>query len=208
MAINQEGVAVIGAGGHAKVVIAALEAGGILIRGVFDDDPSTWGGTISGHVVTGPTSHGALAALRSAVIAVGDNRARVAIAGRLSMNWLTVIHPFSWVHASSTIGPGSVVMAGAVVQPDVRIGMHAIINTGATIDHDSFVDDFAHVCPGAHLAGNTRIGRGVLLGAGATVIPGRCVDDWATVGAGAAVVRDIGVQVTAVGVPARQKARS
>ncbi len=201
---NAERVAVIGAGGHAKVVLATLQACGYTVAAVFDDDPSKWGGDLLGVTVQGGVSRLAGVPGVRAVIAVGDNAARAAIAGRLpSVEWLTLVHPAAHVHPSVHLGPGTVVFAGAVIQPDSRIGAHVIVNTAVSVDHDCCVNDFVHLAPGVHLAGNVTVGRGAFIGIGSVVTPGRRVGDWTTVGAGAAVVTDLPERVTAVGVPAR-----
>lgn len=197
-------VAVIGAGGHAKVVLATLRACGYAAWAIFDDDPAKWGSDLLGVTVQGGIS--GLAALPGmrAVIAVGDNAARATIAERLpEVEWLTLVHPLAHVHPSVQFGPGTVVFAGAIIQPDTRIGAHVIVNTVASVDHDCIVGDFSHIAPGVHLAGNVRTGRGVFLGIGSVVAPGLRIGDWTTVGAGAAVVTDLQERITAVGVPAR-----
>ena len=79
----------------------------------------------------------------------------------------------------------------------------AIVNTGASVDHDSVIGDYAHVAPGARLGGHVRVGEGALLGVGSAFLPGVSVGAWATVGVGAAVVGDVPEGVIARGVPAR-----
>ena len=91
----------------------------------------------------------------------------------------------------------------AFIQSDSIIGRHSILNTACSVDHDASIGDFAHVAPGAHLAGGVRVGEGALLGIGCSVLPGRTVGDWAIIGAGAVVLRDVPPGVTAKGVPAR-----
>jgi sugar O-acyltransferase (sialic acid O-acetyltransferase NeuD family) len=142
------------------------------------------------------------------VIAIGDNRIRQKLAGEIDMEWLTVVHPQSYVHSSVKLGEGSVVFAGAIIQPGAVIGAHAIINTGATVDHDCMVGDFVHLAPGVRLAGGVEIAEGAFLGIGAVVIPSRRVGEWAVIGAGGVVVKDITGGVTAVGVPAMPSPRS
>lgn len=201
---DAEQVVVIGAGGHAKVVLSTLQACGYTASAIFDDDAAKWGSDLLGVTVQGGISQ--LSGVRGmpAVIAVGDNAARAAIAGRLpAVEWLTLVHPAAYVHPSVQLGPGTVVFAGAVIQPDSRIGAHVIVNTAASVDHDCCVDDFAHLAPGVHLAGNVTVGRGAFVGMGSVVTPGLRVGDWTTVGAGAAVLTDLPERITAVGVPAR-----
>ena len=196
-------VLVVGAGGHAKVVIATLRAAGHAIAGVLDDAPEPVGRTVLGIPVIGP-----IARLGDhdgpAVLAIGSNRVRRRLAAAYpEANWLAVVHPSAVVDESVRVGEGAVVFAGAVVQPDTVVGRHAIVNTGATVDHDGRLGAFVHVGPGAHLSGNVMIGEGGFLGVGACAAPGTTIGAWATVGAGAAVVRDLPPNVTSVGVPAR-----
>jgi len=198
-------VAVIGAGGHAKVVISALDAAGYRVEAIFDDDRSRWGAEVLGVKVRGPVAEIENAAPKRGVIAIGDNAARERVAKRFSQTeWLTIVHPAAYVHPSVRLGEGTVVFAGAVIQPDATVGAHAIINTAATVDHDCAIGDFAHIAPGTNLAGGVVVGRGAFLGIGSAVIPYRSVGDWTTVGAGAVVIENLPAAVTAVGVPARQ----
>jgi len=192
---------VLGAGGHAKVVIATLRAAGQEVAGVLDDDASRHGTTVLGVPVAGPVER---ATGGEAVVAIGDNAVRKRIAEALpDVRWATAVHPSAVVHPSVTVGAGSVVFAGAVVQPEAHLGRHVIVNTGATIDHDSRLAEYVHIAPGANLAGDVQLDEGVFLGIGARVIPGVRVGAWTTVGAGGVVVGDLPGGVTAVGVPAR-----
>jgi sugar O-acyltransferase (sialic acid O-acetyltransferase NeuD family) len=193
---------VVGAGGHAKVVISTLRAMGWGIQFVYDDDTAKWGQTILGIKVTGPIALLDEKDRLPAVIAVGDPLFRKRLAERYDRDWITVIHPHAQVDDSAIIGPGTVIFAGTVVQPGVNIGLHAIINTSASIDHDCQVGDYAHVAPGTHLAGAVTVGEGAFLGTGASVIPGVTIGPYSIVGAGAVVIRDLPAYSTAVGCPA------
>ena len=193
----------LGAGGHAKVVIATIEACGDTVLHVLDDNAAAWGTSVLGYPIKGPIADHPIPADCWAVVAIGSNRARQAVAGQLRARFGSVTHPSAVVHRSVILGEGTVVFAGAVVQPDTRIGTHCIVNTAASIDHDGQVGAFSHVAPGAHLAGTVTVGEGALIGVGSAVIVGVSVGAWATVGAGSVVIRPVADGATVAGCPAR-----
>lgn len=197
-------VVVIGAGGHAKVVVATLQAAGRRVEAALDDRVADAPAAVLGVPVRGATSATTDLEGREAVIAIGANRDRQTVAAKLGLAWTTATHPRASVHDSVSVGAGTVVFAGAIVQPDTRIGEHVIVNTAASVDHDCALGDFSHVAPGARLCGAVRVGVGALVGAGATLIPGVRVGDWAVVGAGSVVIEDVPAGATVVGSPARR----
>ena len=203
-------VHVIGAGGHAKVVLSVLQAAGYAIAGLHDDDPARQGEQVLGVPILGPNALLANTPETHAIIAIGSNEARKRIAATLDrVTWVgPVVHPSACVHESATIGVGTVIFAQAVVQPCAQIGKHVIINTAATVDHDCVLEDFVQLTPGVHLGGTVRLGEGAFLGVGCSVIHGRTLGGWITVGAGAAVVCDLPGRIVAVGVPARRQEQS
>lgn len=193
---------VIGAGGHGSVVVATLVAAGVRVAAVYDDNADCWGGSVLGVPVRGPVDAAREARL-PAVLGVGDNRRRAALAERLELEWATAVHPGAVVHPSVRIGTGSVIFAGVVVQPNAVLGEHAILNTSCSVDHDCIVGSFAHVSVGARLTGAVHVGRGSMLGAGCVVLPCAVIGEHCTVGAGAVVLGDIAPGTTVIGVPAR-----
>lgn len=196
---------VIGAGGHAKVIVSAIRSLGHHVVAILDGDVQKHGTELSG-VPVFPSSDRLLAAtMHLAVVGIGDNRVRQQIVQRFDFDWATIVHPSAIIDASVTIGRGSVVMAGAIVQAGATVGEHCIINTAATVDHDCRIGDFAHVAPGANIAGHCELGVGVFVGVGACMVPSVRVGDWTTIGAGAAVVEDLPPGVIATGVPARPR---
>ncbi len=199
------GIVVIGAGGHAKVVVALCKAAGVVVDRIVDDDLSRDGTTLLGVPVHAPCrAHVPKGA--HAVVAIGNNRTRLRVVDEFSdvvERWATLVHPSAFVDPSVRLGEGTVVFAGAVVQVDSVIGAHCIINTRASVDHDATIDDGVHLAPGVHLAGNVTVGPASFVGIGAVVTPGKRIGKGVTIGAGAVVVRDVADDVIAVGVPAR-----
>jgi sugar O-acyltransferase (sialic acid O-acetyltransferase NeuD family) len=201
-----EAVHVVGAGGHAKVVIATLVDAGFQVAAVWDDDASRWGSELLDVPIVGGLAALGAAPPAPTVLAIGDNRTRARLAAELARPWHTVVHPRAYVHPSVRLGPGTVVFAGAVIQPDAVLGAHVIVNTAASIDHDGHLGDLVHLGPGVHLCGNVHVGDGALLGVGAAARPGARIGAWATVGAGAVVVSPVPPGATVLGVPARVRA--
>ncbi|MBX3154681.1 MAG: acetyltransferase [Deltaproteobacteria bacterium] len=196
---------VIGAGGHAKVVIATARAAGWEIAGVVDDDPKLWATQLLEALVTGPCEEALRDPARTCVLAIGSNATRRRLAALARCRFASVVHPSATVHASVVLGAGTVVFAQAAIQPDTRIGAHGIVNTAASIDHDCTLGEAVHVAPGARLAGGVTLGDEVFIGIGAVVIPNIAIGARTTIGAGAAVVRPLPADVIAVGVPAEPR---
>jgi sugar O-acyltransferase (sialic acid O-acetyltransferase NeuD family) len=206
----KEKLVVFGAGGHAKVVIDIIERqGSYEIAGLLDDDIGHKGERFFGYPVLGTRAE--LPALISAqlchtIVAIGDNAGRVAVAAYLDQHgwcFASAVHPGASIGRGVEICPGSVVMAGCVVNADAYLGGQVIINTGATVDHDCRIEYGVHVAPGCHLCGSVRVGQGSLIGAGTTVTPGVKIGRTVIVGAGSTVIRDVADDARVSGVPAR-----
>jgi len=197
---------VIGGGGHSKVVIATARAVGFEVTGILDEDETKYGKVILDVPIIGGLDLLRNGMYERAVIAIGDNRKRQRIAHYYKgfCTWMTLIHPFSFVHSTCSIGDGTVVFAGAVTQPETIIGEHCIVNTSASVDHDCSLADFVHIGPGVRLTGGVKVEEGAFVGAGAVVIPQRTVGEWSVVGAGAVVTKDVKPYSKVVGVPARE----
>lgn len=205
--MDNKGLVIIGAGGHAKVVASTALASAMSVRGFLDDNPALVSTKIGNHAVLGDIAQLGFKHFSAAVFGLGNNhlRKKLALQYQQYSQWPVLIHPHAYVHPSAKLGLGTVVFAGAVIQPDVEIGEHCIINTGATVDHDCRIDSYSHLAPGVHLAGGVTLGEGVFLGIGSVVIPEIQIGDWVQVAAGAAVVKSISALKKVMGVPAKEK---
>jgi UDP-perosamine 4-acetyltransferase len=203
-------VVVVGAGGHARVVIdLLLEGGWDIACMVADTESSDYLGI---PVLLGD---GRLTDLRQShdacVIAIGDNALRRRLgelARGLGYELISVVGRGAYVSPTASIGAGTVVVTGAVVNSRTVIGDFGIVNTSSSVDHDCVLGTAVHIGPGATLAGSVLVGDESLVGAGSTVIPGVSLGVSCTIGAGAVVVRDVGESATVVGVPARPREAS
>lgn len=199
---------VVGAGAQGRVVLENWRAARKGARFVFvDDDAKLHGSTIMDAEVVGGLD--ALAALHAfggeVVLAIGNNRVRLALAERLAgkVRWGTVIHPSAVVMPSARIGAGSVVFAGAILNTAAAIGEHAIINTGVIVEHDAVIGRGASLSPGVRTGGRIEVGEGAFVSTGVTLAARAKVGAWSVVGAGAVVVTEVPPAKRAHGVPAR-----
>ena len=200
---------ILGAGGHGRVVMEAAIAAGIPVAGFLADGEGS--SPVRPVQVLGGREFlaGPLARDHDYIVAIGHQSARRAFSeeiAALGLTLATVIHPAAWISPSATIGAGTAVVAGVVVNADAKIGRFCILNTGCSVDHDCLLEDGVQVCPGARLAGGVVLEDEVFIGTGATLIPRVRVGRAATVGAGAVVIGDVPAGETWVGNPAKAKA--
>jgi sugar O-acyltransferase (sialic acid O-acetyltransferase NeuD family) len=197
--------AVIGAGGHGKVVLdAVLSAGVHLVAGIVDDNIELAGTRLFDVPIVGSMTE--IKGVQGYIVAIGDNRTRrekYNLHLQAGYTPVTVIHPSAIISPSVRIGKGTTVLANVVINPDASIGDNVVLYTSCTIDHECDISDHSYISPGCNICGRVRIGVGAMLGAGAVVLPGLSIGQWTIVGAGAVVTDDVPGNVTVVGVPAR-----
>lgn len=191
-------ISIIGASGHAKVIIDIAEILGYYIDKVFDQDENKL------NILNFSVCHSFNDIPKESVIAIGNNQIRKVIATSCYLESPILIHPFSNVSKYSEIGTGTVVMSGVSINAGTSIGKHCIINTNSSIDHDCVINDFVHVSPNASLAGNVFIGEGTHIGIGACIIQGVKIGKNCVIGAGAVVIRDVLDGIIVVGNPAKE----
>jgi sugar O-acyltransferase (sialic acid O-acetyltransferase NeuD family) len=206
------GLLIVGAGGHGKVVADAALLLGWGNVAFLDDRAATLGSPLGLPIVG---TLGELTEQREAfphfIVAIGDAKLRLELTDRfcrLGLQAVSIVHPMAFVSKYASIGPGCAVFAQSAINVGARIGAACIVNTGATVDHDCLIGDGVHICPGVHLAGDVRIGDRSWIGIAATIRQGIEIGHDATVGAGAVVIADVADESTVVGVPAKQRAGS
>jgi len=205
-------VILIGAGGHAGVLIEALRLLGRNILFATDDDEGLHGNSVSGVRIAGsdgrvlevpPDSVGLINAVGSVTAPTARRQVFEQFVER-GYRFEQVIHPTAILASSVELGEGVQVMAGAVIQASTSIGPNVLINTLACVDHDCIIEAHVHVAPGVTLSGGVHVHDTVHIGTGATVIQSIDIGRQAVVGAGAVVVRDVAAGATVLGVPARR----
>lgn len=201
-------LALLGAGGHGKVVADVALCAGWQEVVFFDDawptsqDNGVWKVVGDSAMLLKRASEfdGVLVSIGNCAIRWRKHQELKAAGAPL----VSLIHPKACVSAMASLSTGTVVMAGGVVNVDASLGEACVVNTGATIDHDCRLGDAVHVSPGAHLSGNVTVGQGSWLGLGALVRQGVTIGSRVIVGAGALIIETTRDDVTVIGVPARE----
>lgn len=184
---------IIGSGGHAGVVIQSLSDNGIQVCGLIDDflpvGAKKWGTEIIGtcndfpKLVRGPW-----------FIAVGDNQVRLLMAERFRKpymgNPLTIRDSSAYVAAQS-IGIGTYIGPRAVVGNNAVVGEFCIINSNSTLEHDSEIGNFVHLCPGVVTGGKVKIGDRTFIGLGSVIRDRVSIGSNCIIGMGSVVTKDV-----------------
>ncbi|QXI30229.1 acetyltransferase [Pseudomonas vanderleydeniana] len=201
-------LAVLGASGHGKVVADTAECCGWTQVDFYDDGwPEI---TVTGAWEVIGDGEALLASVEKydgVLVAIGNNSIRQKKIIELELAGAELIslkHPQCSFSRYATLGKGSVVFAGAIVNVGASIGVGAIINSGCSVDHDCQLGEYVHISPGARLAGGVVVGDLTWVGVGAAVRQSLHIGSNVIVGAGAAVISDIPDNLTFVGVPARK----
>ena len=200
---------VIGGAGHAKVLVSTLLLQRRTILGFVDPKeslPPVLGIARLGGDDKVLLHHPSQVRLVNGVGSIGSTVLRQTVYEKFreaGYVFEQVIHPSAEIAPEIDTGDGVQVMARVAIQPGTRLGENVVINTGALIDHDCWIDSHAHVAPGVTLSGFVYVGRGAHIGTGATIIQGIEVGEGSIVGAGAVVVCNVPAGITVVGVPAR-----
>jgi UDP-perosamine 4-acetyltransferase len=202
---------VLGAGGHARVLISVLKTLNMDILGITDLAPAKIGDMINGITVLGdddnilhysPDS----IELVNGIGSISSTDKRKTIYEKFKYHgysFANIIHPSAIIMDNVQLGEGVQIIAGAIVQTASVIGDNTIINTGAIVDHDCIIGEHVHIAPGAVLSGGVHIGARSHIGTSATVIQGVKIGCNTIVCAGAVVIEDIPSGVKALGIPAK-----
>ena len=175
--METQGLVLIGAGGHCRSCIDAIESEGRWRIAAIVGHAAQWGGSIAGYPIDAVDAD--LPALRQrfsyALVTVGqiDSAAlRIRLyqdALALGFNFPVVTAASAYVSAHASVGAGTLVGHGAIVNAGATIGENCIINSRALIEHDATIGSHCHVSTGAILNGHVQLGEGSFIGSGAVI---------------------------------------
>jgi UDP-perosamine 4-acetyltransferase len=202
-------VAVFGAGGLGRMVLDILRQGYRYRPVAFlDSNPALHGITVDDLPVVGDITEVATlrrAGVSGAVVAIGENHVRVALAEdlqRKELQLISAIHPLASTSPTATLSEHLIIGARVSICVHASIGPHTVLSPGCIIEHDNVIGCGAFLEPAVRLAGTVTVEEYATLGIGSCVIPGLRIGREARVEPGAVVIHNVPAGATVGGVPA------
>jgi len=202
--MNQPGkILILGAGGHALAVWDACVSAGFTPVGFVD--PAQSSSLVEELPVVSSLLDVDLAEVDVA-LGIGNNFAREQATLELLQNYPearmpVIVHQTAWVSPSAVLDAGTVVMAQASVGPFATTGRGALLNTAASLDHESQLGDFASLGPGSHTGGQVVIGSRTMVGLNVGILQGIVIGTDTVIGGQSLVRTNIPAGTVAYGVP-------
>jgi len=142
------------------------------------------------------------------VISIGDNWSRSAVYQQIikiipNFTFVNAIHPSVVIGNTTEIGVGIVAMAGCIFNPKAKIGNFTFFATGAQVEHDNTIHDFASISAGSITGGYVTLGKYSAITLGVTVLDRIEIGENTVVGAGSLVIKSLPDNVLAYGNPAK-----
>lgn len=206
-----ENIVLFGGGNHLQYSLDIIQKEGLYnVVGIIDSVRNI-GDELFGYKVIGRQQDIALLAaeykIDAGIITVGDNWIRKIIhddvvARMPGFRFVNAIHPSVIIGNNVTLGKGIIAMAGCIFNPGAVIGDFTFFATGAQIEHDCVIADYASVSAGTVLGGHVKVGKFSALTLNVTVVDRLTIGENTVVGAGAVVTKSLPDDVLAYGAPA------
>lgn len=145
--------------------------------------------------------------IQGGLITIGDNWIRHIVFNQIlnlvpNFEFVNAIHPSVIIGNNVKLGIGITAMAGVIFNPKSEIGNFTFFATGAQIEHDCVISDFASVSAGSVTGGYVKLGKFSALTLGVTVLDRLEIGENTVVGAGSLVLKSLPSDVLAYGNPA------
>ena len=191
-------VYVLGGQGHGRVVIDVFISNHFKVTGILDPNLER-GSQVLGVPVLGDDNF-LVGVSPEKVLLINGIGANPGVFRRTQLfnnmkkkgfTFKTIQHVTAVMGSACYFDEGAQVMAGAVLQNQVSVGINAVVNTRVSVDHDCKIARHAVISPGSILCGDVLIQEAAFIGAGAMILPGVTVGKYAIVGAGSVVTKDV-----------------
>jgi sugar O-acyltransferase (sialic acid O-acetyltransferase NeuD family) len=146
--------------------------------------------------------------IEGGVISIGDNWSRYYVYNQIkeifpTFQFVNAIHPSVIIGNNVKLGVGIVAMAGCIFNPKSHIGNFTFFATGAQVEHDCYIDDFASISAGSITGGYVKLGKFSAITLGVTVVDRLEIGENTVVGSGSLVTKSLPDNVLAYGSPVK-----
>jgi sugar O-acyltransferase (sialic acid O-acetyltransferase NeuD family) len=198
--MKRRDIILVGGGGHCRSVIDVVEAQGeFRILGVLDL-PERAGSMVLDYPVIGcdeDIPRLIKEGCGSFLITLGHIKSpdrRIALfqliktcGGQLPV----IVSPLARVSRHTTVGEGTIVMHGVLINAGAQIGCNCIINSRALVEHDVLVGDHCHLSTACVINGAVRVGARSFIGSGVVTHENIVIGSGSIIGAGALVRKSL-----------------
>ena len=130
------------------------------------------------------------------IITIGDNWSRYVVHSTIiksvpNFEFVNAIHPSVIISKKAKLGKGIVAMAGCIMNTNSVIGNFTFFATGAQIEHDCIIEDYASISAGSVLGGHVHVQQFAGVTLNVTVVDRVTIGTNSVVGAGSVVTRSI-----------------
>ena len=170
-------ILLVGAGGHARACIDVIEQEGRFAVGGLVGLAHEVGTRMLGYPVLGTDAdlQVLVDTYNYALVTIGQIKTpepRIRVFDLLERSGYAlpvIVSPRAYVSSHATLGAGTIVMHGAVVNAGAVAGRNCIINSQSLVEHDVVVADHCHIATAATLNSGVHIGRATFVGSNSSV---------------------------------------
>ena len=188
----------IGGGGHAISCLDVIDSTGEFdVKGILDSSPKFLASRLGYKYLGNDTElKNTLNDGDYVLVAVGQiksHKMRKELYERSKRDGASfdqIVSPKAYCCHNSSIGEGTIIMHGAIVNSMASVGRNCIVNSMALIEHNCVIGDHCHVSTGVRINGDVSIGEGTFIGSGAIIREGLIIPPHSVIPAGTILLRN------------------